>query len=179
LGRLCVAVNVSMLQLLRGDLPGAMADLFREFDVEPEQLSIELTETMLMADAAQSLQTLRQIRELGVLIAIDDFGTGYSSLAQLTRLPVDTLKIDRSFISEIPMNPASTAVTATVIAMARNLGLSVVAEGVETTEQLAFLAERGCDAVQGFLFSKPLAADALAEYVRNYPPRAAISSPDA
>jgi EAL domain-containing protein (putative c-di-GMP-specific phosphodiesterase class I) len=114
---------------------------------------------MLMQSVDTTLQTLDQLKEMGVRLAIDDFGTGYSSLSYLKRFPLDTLKIDRSFVKDLPRDAEDAAITKAIIAMAHSLRLAVVAEGVETTEQLAFLQQHGCDVVQGYLFSRPVSAD--------------------
>ena len=115
----------------------------------------------------RAVQKLHAIKDMGVRLAIDDFGTGYSSLAQLKRLPIDTLKVDRSFIRESPQDPEDKAITEAVIAMGKTLGVTVVAEGVETAEQKAFLSSRGCDVMQGFLFNKPCHPDALANLLKS------------
>jgi EAL domain-containing protein (putative c-di-GMP-specific phosphodiesterase class I) len=122
-------------------------------------LVIELTESMMQGEQARG--TLARLRENGIQIAIDDFGTGYSSLAYLRKLPVNVLKVDRTFLSGIPDDERDMAIVRTILAMARNLGLSVVAEGVETAAQLEFLRESGCEEVQGFLLAKPASAESL------------------
>jgi diguanylate cyclase (GGDEF)-like protein/PAS domain S-box-containing protein len=159
LGQLTVAVNVSVLQLFRGELSERLCEIVREYGVAPERLELELTESMVMANAEQSINTLRSLKAIGVNLAIDDFGTGYSSLAYLKRLPIDTLKIDKEFVGDITTDPDDEAITATIIAMAHSLGLNVVAEGVETEEQLLYLREQRCDEVQGFWLSAPLEAE--------------------
>ncbi len=159
LGHLTVAVNVSVLQLFRGELAERLADIVQEYGIAPELLELELTESMVMANAEQSINTLRSLKAIGVNLAIDDFGTGYSSLAYLKRLPIDTLKIDKEFVGDITTDPDDEAITATIIAMAHSLGLNVIAEGVETEEQLLYLREQRCDEVQGFWLSAPLEAE--------------------
>ncbi len=151
-----MAVNVSMLQLLRGELYTLLRQMLEDFRIPAHRLELELTESMVMANAEQSISTLTQIKSLGVNVAIDDFGTGYSSLAYLKRLPIDTLKIDKEFVGDITTDPDDEAITATVITMAHSLGLDVVAEGVETSEQFDYLREQGCDEAQGNLISVPL-----------------------
>ncbi|HQX25450.1 MAG TPA: EAL domain-containing protein [Pseudomonadota bacterium] len=151
-----VAVNVSMLQLLRGELYTRLREIIEDFRIPAHRIELELTESMVMANAEQSISTLTQIKSLGVNVAIDDFGTGYSSLAYLKRLPIDTLKIDKEFVGDITTDPDDEAITATVITMAHSLGLDVIAEGVETPEQLDYLREQKCDEVQGNLISPPL-----------------------
>jgi len=151
-----MSVNISVLQLQRGELTQRLCDVLADNDMAPNQLELELTESMIMANAEQSITTLRQLKAVGVTIAIDDFGTGYSSLAYLKRLPIDTLKIDKEFVGDITTDPDDEAITATVITMAHSLGLNVVAEGVEIAEQVEYLREQGCDEVQGHWLSHPL-----------------------
>lgn len=151
-----VAVNVSAQQLEDLQFTGIVRHALQACDIEPGSLVIELTESTMQGEHAR--ETLVALRDLGVRIAIDDFGTGYSSLAYLRRFPVDMLKIDRSFLGGVPQDDRDAAIVRTIVAMARNLGLSVVAEGVETTAQLEFLREIECDEAQGYLLGKPMAA---------------------
>ena len=154
-----IAVNLSARQLQQADLPQRVAALMAEAGVGPDWLEIELTESTLAGDHVTTEMRLRALKELGITLSIDDFGTGYSSLAYLKRFPIDVLKIDQSFVRDIPQDRNDMEIAATIIAMAHTLKFRVVAEGVETPEQLAFLRERQCDAWQGYLFSKPLPAD--------------------
>ncbi|MGF7173843.1 putative bifunctional diguanylate cyclase/phosphodiesterase [Azospirillum doebereinerae] len=156
-GAVAVAVNVSARQLADPAFAALVEDTLRRHGTSPELLEIEITETVIMKDVRHHLPTLNRLRALGVRIAIDDFGTGYSSLAYLRQLPVDVLKIDRSFVNDLPHAPD---IASTVIGLAQRLGLSTVAEGVETVEQQRWLAEAGCDHLQGYLISRPLSADA-------------------
>jgi diguanylate cyclase (GGDEF)-like protein/PAS domain S-box-containing protein len=165
-----MSVNVSVLQLLRGELTQRLCDILAEHDVAPNQLELELTESMVMANAEQSITTLRQLKAVGVTLAIDDFGTGYSSLSYLKRLPIDTLKIDKEFVGDITTDPDDEAITATVITMAHSLGLNVVAEGVESAEQVEYLREQGCDEIQGHWLSLPLGADQCLSFLRDREP---------
>lgn len=128
-------------------------------------LELELTESMVMNDAISAERTMRKLKRLGVRLSLDDFGTGYSSLNYLRHFPVDTLKIDRSFIADVARDPSCASVVTSIIAIAHNLQLTTVAEGVETKQQLAFLIDCDCDAYQGFLFSRPLPAEQFAELV--------------
>ena len=153
-----MSVNLSVLQLQRGDLIQRLCDILAENDIAPNQLELELTESVIMANAEQSISTLRQLKAVGVTLSIDDFGTGYSSLSYLRRLPIDTLKIDKEFVGDITTDPDDEAITATVINMAHSLGLNVIAEGVETAEQAEYLREQGCDEIQGHWLSRPIPA---------------------
>jgi EAL domain-containing protein (putative c-di-GMP-specific phosphodiesterase class I) len=126
---------------------------------------------MIMNSMDQAAQAATAIKALGVRLAIDDFGTGYSSLSQLKRFPIDTLKIDRSFIRELPHNSEDMAITEAIISLGKALGVNVIAEGVETAEQEAFLRSHGCDEIQGFLYSKPCDPDAFAEFFLAYTAR--------
>ncbi|HLX02839.1 MAG TPA: EAL domain-containing protein, partial [Trinickia sp.] len=128
---------------------------------DPSSLIIEVTETALMRNADATAKRLRAIKDLGVRIAVDDFGTGYSSLGYLKRFPVDRLKIDRSFVSDIGASDDDETITSAIIALAHSLELQVIAEGVETSSQLDFLRERSCHEMQGFFFAKPMPRDAI------------------
>lgn len=152
-----VAVNCSALNLINPDFPAALAEALADTGLEPERLTVEITENALMNDLNAAIEVLETIRQLGVKVSIDDFGTGYSSLAYLRRLPVDTLKVDRSFVREITEQASDRAITAAIVAMAHKLQLRVVAEGVETAAQRDFLSLNGCDMIQGYLYSQPLA----------------------
>jgi diguanylate cyclase len=159
-----VAVNLSARQLGRGRLVYAVERALQESGLDPECLELEITESLLVEDSEAGLRSVELLKEaVGRLrISIDDFGTGYSSLYRLKTLPIDRLKIDRTFIGGVMTDPEDSAITATVISLAHELHLQVTAEGVETAEQLAFLRERGCDEAQGFYFSRPLPAHELA-----------------
>jgi PAS domain S-box-containing protein len=154
-----VAVNIASPHFRQGDLIGSVAAALEESRLDPQLLELEVTESMLMQNVDATLDTLSRLKDMGVRLAIDDFGTGYSSLSYLKRFPLDTLKIDRSFIKDLPRAAEDAAIAKAIIGMAHSLKLSVVAEGVETTEQLAFLQQHGCDVVQGFVFSRPVPAD--------------------
>ncbi len=165
---LSMSVNVSALQLLRGDFPGVVERVLAETGLAPGRLELELTESVIMANAEQTAHKLRAFRRTGVSLAIDDFGTGYSSLAYLRRLPINTLKIDKEFIGDLSNDPDDASITTTVIAMAHSLGLNVVAEGVETPEQLEFLRAQGCDEIQGFWLSPPLEPEPCLAFLRDW-----------
>ena len=176
LADLSVSVNVSVLQLLRGDFPEVVARVLADIGMPPSALELELTESVLMANAEHTAVKLQAFRALGVSLAIDDFGTGYSSLAYLKRLPITTIKIDKAFIGDVNHDPDDAAITSTVITMAHSLGLNVVAEGVETEAQMRFLAQHRCDEIQGFWLSQPLDAHACLAFIRHWSPGPALSS---
>ncbi|MBW4658912.1 MAG: EAL domain-containing protein [Drouetiella hepatica Uher 2000/2452] len=154
-----MSVNLSAYQFKQPGLVRSIAQILKDTELDAELLAIEISETTVMADVEASLSTLQQIKELGVHISIDDFGTGYSSLNYLTRLPMDTLKIDQAFVKDITTDQYGAAIASAITALAQSLNLRVVAEGVETPEQLAFLRRQGCNALQGFLFSPAISAD--------------------
>ncbi len=160
-----VAVNVSALDLRRPDFTDQVAATLVRAGVSPKYLEIEVTESTVMHDVDQVIGTLRRLRALGVSISIDDFGTGYSSLAYLKQFPVQTLKIDRSFVSDMTDDLNSHAIPQLIVDLARNLGVSVIAEGVETEEQRELLLSMGCGQAQGYLFSPPVASDAFVEMI--------------
>jgi diguanylate cyclase (GGDEF)-like protein/PAS domain S-box-containing protein len=162
---LALAVNLSARQMRQADWVDRVAAILRETGLPPDFLKLELTESMLMEQGDQVVARLQALKDLNLKLSIDDFGTGYSSLAYLKRFPIDELKIDRSFVRDIPEDPNDMEITATIIAIARNLKLRVVAEGVETQEQLDFLKRQGCHAWQGYLFSRPVPA---AEFARSF-----------
>lgn len=153
---LALAANVSARQFRQADFPGKVMQILNDTGFDPRHLELELTESTLMTHVEENIKTLNELNALGIRIAIDDFGTGYSSLSYLKRLPVDILKIDRSFVSELPENRDGVAIVEAIVAMARSLGLHIVAEGVETEVQLEFLQARKCDEIQGYYFSRPL-----------------------
>ena len=160
-----VAVNLSARQFVRDDLAESVAAILAEIGLSPTDLELELTESLVMNDVERGIGVLGGLKQLGVRIAVDDFGTGYSSLAYLRRLPIDVLKIDRSFVSDVGSSDGD-AIVASIIALAHALKLKVVAEGVETVEQLDYLRLARCDEMQGSYFSKPVTADAFAELLR-------------
>jgi predicted signal transduction protein with EAL and GGDEF domain len=153
-----VAVNVSGKQILSGDLIGTIDAALQRTGIDPRYLHIETTEEAVLQDVEKSADVMRALRERGVEIAIDDFGTGYASLTYLKRLPLTSVKIDRSCISEVASDPGGAAMASAIIAMSHGIGLRVVAEGIETEEQLAFLREHECDEMQGFLYAAPMPA---------------------
>jgi EAL domain-containing protein (putative c-di-GMP-specific phosphodiesterase class I) len=149
-----VAVNVSGRQFDQKNLIEVVDGALQEAGLSPRYLELEITESTIMRNPDEAVRTLLALKERGIEIAIDDFGTGYSSLNYLKRLPLDFLKIDQSFVRNLASSRSDQAIVRATIAMAHSLDLKVIAEGVETTEQMAFLCEQGCDEVQGFLFSR-------------------------
>ena len=156
-----VAVNLSARQFQQHDLVDMVSRALKEVDLDPSALELEITETTAMQNGEVTVEVLRALRAIGVAISIDDFGTGYSSLNYLRRFPINAVKIDREFVRDIATDEGDAAIVSAVIGMARNLGLRVVAEGVETIEQYAFLQNRQCDEAQGFFFSHPMHAAAI------------------
>ena len=154
-----MAVNLSARQFGAADLIDNLASVLHDTGLEPKYLEIELTESLFMSDITPAVDLLHRMKALGVNLSIDDFGTGYSSLSYLSRFPIDVLKIDRSFVADITRDANDEAIVTSIIALAHNLKLAVIAEGVETQEQLDYLRRHGCDEMQGYYFSKPLAAD--------------------
>jgi diguanylate cyclase (GGDEF)-like protein len=161
LSPLRVSVNLSARQLRQQGFTATVARILCETWLDSSSLALEITETMLMQNMDAAVAALRELDAMGICLSMDDFGTGYSSLAYLKRLPIDILKIDRSFVRDIGSHDGNGAIPEAIIAMAHSLGLKVVAEGVETTQQLAFLRERRCDAMQGFYVSAPVPAEEL------------------
>ena len=165
-----VAVNLSPRLFRAQDLATQIAAVLAETGLPAACLELEITESMLMGDVQRAQTVLEELKAMGVTIAIDDFGTGYSSLAYLKRFPIDTLKVDRSFVMECDQSPEASTITRAIVSLARSLGLRVVAEGVEKPSQMAVLAALGCEEYQGFLFARPLATTALAEYFAGQTP---------
>jgi diguanylate cyclase (GGDEF)-like protein len=161
LTKLSMSVNLSLRQFRQINLTGMVEQVIKETGVDPTSLELELTESAVMMNTESAVTTLRKLRTLGIRIAIDDFGTGYSSLNYLKNLPIDTLKIDRSFVRDAATNPVDAAIVQAIITLAHSLNLKVKAEGIETQEQLDFLRHLRCDEIQGYLLSRPLPAEAL------------------
>jgi diguanylate cyclase (GGDEF)-like protein len=168
-----VAINLSARQLQQDGLAEAIARIAGGAGVDPALLEFELTESMLMTDPEAAVATLSRIKALGMRLSVDDFGTGYSSLAYLKRFPLDALKIDRTFVRDLPDDPDDAAITKAVIRLAHSLSLKVVAEGVENIEQLRELERYDCDEIQGYYISKPLAAADCAAFLQREQPAAA------
>jgi diguanylate cyclase (GGDEF)-like protein len=170
LTRLRVAVNVSAHQFMVGTVPQVVREALRESGLEARYLEVELTESVMMHDTESTAAQLTELTEMGVSISLDDFGTGYSSLGYLSRFMLDKLKIDQTFVRNITTEPRSAAIAQATIALAHGLSLVVIAEGVETEGQLAFLRAIGCDEVQGYLFSRPVPADDMARLMSGETP---------
>jgi EAL domain-containing protein (putative c-di-GMP-specific phosphodiesterase class I) len=160
-GPIDMAVNLSPLQFQDKDLLPMVAHIIKRSQVNPQLLTLELTESMLLEDVEKKIGLMQRLKKIGVKLAIDDFGTGYSSLSYLRKLPLDELKIDRSFLIDLTENSSSRAIVSSMVFLARNLDMVTVAEGVETTDQLRILREEGCDYYQGFLFSRPVPSTKL------------------
>ena len=172
-GGILVRVNVSARQLTEPGLREAVTDALAASGLPPERLCLEVTESILLEDGERCVRALQSLREIGVSVALDDFGTGYCSLSYLRMLPIDGLKIDRSFVRGLGQEADAGSIVTSVIDLACSLGVSVVAEGVETEEQRARLREGGCDTMQGFLFAEPGPAEAVVALMRCHAARAA------
>ncbi|MDP1672025.1 MAG: bifunctional diguanylate cyclase/phosphodiesterase, partial [Burkholderiales bacterium] len=160
-----ISVNLSPRQFALTELVADIRNILEDTGLAPDSLELEITESMVMENPEHAASILQELRDLGLMLAIDDFGTGYSSLGYLKRFPVNTLKVDRSFIKDLPEDPDDAAITHAVIAMGHSLRLIVVAEGVETIEQVEFLRLHGCDLMQGYLISKPMPAADMTRYL--------------
>ena len=165
-----VAVNLSARQFFQADLAQLVERILKESGLPPQCLELEITESMMMGNTDKVLRILSELKEMKIQLAVDDFGTGYSSLGYLRRFPIDRLKIDRSFIDDVPASQHDATIAKAIISLAHNLNLSVIAEGVETRAQLGFLAENDCDEIQGYLLSKPLDEAAFKRFVEGERP---------
>jgi len=179
LGLLRVAVNLSARQFGSPKLLADIGAVLQQTGLAADYLEIELTESLFMSDVTEAVETLHGMKSLGVHLSIDDFGTGYSSLSYLSRFPIDVLKIDRSFVSAIGADASDAPIVASIIALAHNLQLNVIAEGVESAEQLDYLRRHGCDEMQGYYFSRPLAADMFEQLLRQRSCLGAVCPPGA
>jgi EAL domain-containing protein (putative c-di-GMP-specific phosphodiesterase class I) len=162
-----VAVNVSAVQFRQEGFCEVIRRVLSETGLAPQYLELELTESLLLANADVTLSVLKELKSMGLTLAIDDFGTGYSSFSYLRQFRVGKLKIDRSFVRDVAVNPDDAAITTAIISMAKSLHLKVIAEGVETEAQMSFLRAHQCDEIQGYYFSKPLAVDKIADKLRS------------
>jgi predicted signal transduction protein with EAL and GGDEF domain len=171
-GYTCVrfAVNISMRQFKEKDFVSKLTGILDEAGLPPGCLEVELTESIIMDDREHTVKVLQELKKLGIRLAIDDFGTGFSSLSYLKSMPIDVIKIDRSFIRDIPSDEDDIAITTAIINMAHSLGIEVIAEGVETTEQFELLKKLGCDNIQGYLFMKPASAQETEAFIERWKP---------
>jgi EAL domain-containing protein (putative c-di-GMP-specific phosphodiesterase class I) len=170
LSHLRVSVNLSPMQFREKELPRKVESILRETGLDPGSLELELTESVLMDDQSYSVAVLDQLKDLGALIALDDFGTGYSSLGVLKQFPVDTLKIDRSFIRDLGEDEEDRAICSAIVTLGQALKLQVMAEGVETETQMGILRQQGCHLIQGFLFARPMPPDDIWTWLTADPP---------
>jgi EAL domain-containing protein (putative c-di-GMP-specific phosphodiesterase class I) len=159
-----MGVNISSLQFKQQSMASLVRQALAETGLDARYLELELTESAIMQNVDQVNDTLNELKEIGVNLSVDDFGTGYSSMSYLKRFPLDTLKIDRSFVMDITTDPNDAAIIKAIIALAKSLGLKTIAEGVETEDQLRFLREQRCDEMQGFLASRPLPAAEMEQF---------------
>jgi EAL domain-containing protein (putative c-di-GMP-specific phosphodiesterase class I) len=176
IGATSISVNVSARELREPDFPGDVAAILRESGLDPALLIIEVTETAVF-DSERAVQTLRDIRALGIRIALDDFGTGHSSLGLLRTCPVDIIKVDKSFIEDITGTPEQSAIAISLLHITRTMGLTAVAEGVETVEQAERLYQLGYEFVQGFYFAVPMPADGVRRYLDTRPGQRPVEQP--
>jgi EAL domain-containing protein (putative c-di-GMP-specific phosphodiesterase class I) len=157
-----IAVNLSSLQFMQEGLCQTIADILQKNQLKPEYLELEITESIMMRNIDQTISIIHELSEMGINVSVDDFGTGYSSLSYLKKFPLESLKIDKSFVLDIPEDKDDMMITSAIISMAKSLNLKVVAEGVESAGQVEFLKEHQCDMMQGYYFSRPVTADNFA-----------------
>jgi EAL domain-containing protein (putative c-di-GMP-specific phosphodiesterase class I) len=169
LGQFSVSVNLSVRQFEQSDLVEEVMAVLAESGLAAEQLELEITESVMMDKSGRMQSLLQELRARGIRVAIDDFGTGYSSLGYLSTLPIDRLKIDRSFVASSLVEANSSVIIEAVLSLSRSLGLSTIAEGVETEAQRRFLRQQGCQQMQGYLLGRPMAAEAIAAYLQTLP----------
>lgn len=166
--KICIAINMSVRQLFQPNIVGDFHAIMREYGISPDEIELEITESSAIENVEATKKVLLQFRDLGTTIALDDFGTGYSSLSYLAELPIDTVKIDRAFINDMSRDRHENSICRAIISLSHSLRKKVVAEGVETNEQLAILKELGCDIMQGYLFSEPLPAPDFLHFVQSF-----------
>jgi EAL domain-containing protein (putative c-di-GMP-specific phosphodiesterase class I) len=171
---LIMAVNISARQFQHPEFTELVAAVLKETGLDPHCLELEITESVAMHDAEKTIATLNNLRALNLQLSIDDFGTGYSSLSYLKRFPINKLKVDQSFVRNMTTDANDASITKSVILLGQSLNLSVIAEGVETAEQLALLKQYGCDEVQGYYFSRPVPQNELAQLLSANPERAIL-----
>ena len=164
-----VSVNVSVRQFHEKHFVSNVLSALRKIGADPQKLWLELTESLMVDRVDEIIEKMLALKSMGIRFSLDDFGTGYSSLINLKHLPLDELKIDCSFVRELPENENAASIVSSILAMGKSLGIGVVAEGVETEQQRDFLAKAGCFAYQGYLFSRPLAVDDFVDFIRRSP----------
>jgi EAL domain-containing protein (putative c-di-GMP-specific phosphodiesterase class I) len=165
---LMMAINISPMQFRKSGFIDTVRHALSASGVDPARVELEITETLLMQPLKDLDNRLRELADMGLTFALDDFGTGYSSLGYLKRLPISRIKLDKSFVADLPGDVEDEAITRATLSMAKDLGLRCVAEGVETEAQQQFLTERGCDSLQGYLFARPMPADECRDWLRRY-----------
>ncbi|HPF30531.1 MAG TPA: EAL domain-containing protein, partial [Lachnospiraceae bacterium] len=163
-----ISVNISVIQLLQDDFANIVKNILEKTGLDASLLELEITESVIMESAKVITKKIAELREIGVRIALDDFGTGYSSLSYVKSLPITTLKIDKIFVDDIKNSDSNTNVTDTIIDLGHKMELTIIAEGVETEAQLAYLIENGCDVIEGYLYSKPLPEKELEKWICNF-----------
>jgi len=163
--RVAIAVNITAVEFQDEQLVTNMQNLLRKYNLPSKYIELEITENVVMTDITRAMDSIVKLQSMGIKVSIDDFGTGYSSLAYLRKLPIDKIKIDRSFIQEVASNDSDLTIVKSMIDLSHGLGKRVLAEGVETVEQLNVLRHLGCDAVQGYFINKPLPEDKLVRYL--------------
>jgi EAL domain-containing protein (putative c-di-GMP-specific phosphodiesterase class I) len=164
-----IAINVSAQQVQHEELVNVFGKIVKQSGIDPSLLELEITESAFIDNDSPARETLNRLKKIGFTIALDDFGTGYSSLSYLKRLPIDVVKIDKSFIRDIATDSDSTEITNAIVVMAKSLKLKVIAEGVETHEQLSLLRSLGCTGIQGYLFSRPVSVEAVTRLLQEQP----------
>ncbi len=162
-----ISINISLIQLQDENFFSILNSVIDETKIDPKKIELEITESFIATDSKKALEILSKIREKGISLAIDDFGTGYSSLSYLKKLPITRLKIDKSFVDDIPNSQESIAIAKAIISLAKSFGIAITAEGVENKEQLDFLINQNCDEIQGYYFSKPITFEELKSFDLN------------
>ena len=163
-----ISINISLIQLQDENFFSILNNVIEETKIDPKKIELEITESFIATDSKKALEILSKIRKKGISLAIDDFGTGYSSLSYLKKLPITRLKIDKSFVDDIPNSQESIAIAKAIISLAKSFGIAITAEGVENKEQLDFLINENCDEIQGYYFSKPLNKEDFIDFINNH-----------
>ena len=163
-----MSVNISNIQFIHKDFSELVINLIKKYDLPPKNLELEITESVMMGSMDNVINNMNKLREIGIQIALDDFGTGYSSLNYLTKIPINTLKIDKTFIDDIGLEKERDLLVESIVNIAHGLGLSIVAEGVETEEQYIYLLKHKCERIQGYYFSRPLPEDKVMDLIAGH-----------